>query len=594
MKRCLCIGHTVMDVIVESQHRVPARFAARQAESFSIRLGGSGAIFSSTFARLGNICTLVTAIGDDLVGEFLENLIPEVITDTIIGTPTQSRLSLVFRDEDGNARYLLSKTTNKYPFEEIETENLQGIDLLHVANVNDYHPDTLDSLFQRARAVNPQLIISTDLSKVDRFQSCEREFYENIDFFFGNEVECRNFLNFNSIASTASGDFLSQMADAILQLGIRKAVVIKRADKGCLVETRDGRFDSLGYALTSTHNENGAGDVFCAGFLHKYFCQLCFHQLAVGDETAKFANQLAAHHVEDNFDFSSSDPISMTDVEDYASGLLHSEQLSNNTKHLVRSLGSFAKRFEISREDESLARKWKERVSDELKTHGLAPESQDLKMLDLGCGVGRFSYPLSDLFLGAVVGIDASESLISKAMNRKDYSDQRKISFFVGNPETASRTIPNSAGDFDVVWLSSVLNQDNALEMLEQASDFLVEGGLVLIRQRTREQVRRIGWLKHFEKAKRHQERTLPGNDKIVNLLSKSGLRLRSVQELEDGRRIDRATFRDVIFNAAHPWRELYSECELDRILSSSKFSAAIHLDRPSYFFVASKPRKAS
>ena len=102
---------------------------------------------------------------------------------------------------------------------------------------------------------------------------------------------------------------------------------------------------------------------------------------------------------------------------------------------------------------------------------------KDLKVLDVGCGTGKFAFRLSDLYKGLMVhGVDISKDMIKNA--RAKLRDEG-IEFKVGDVEE----LPYEADTFDVITCSNSFhhypNQKRAVtEMHRVLKD---EGKLIII-----------------------------------------------------------------------------------------------------------------
>ena len=109
---------------------------------------------------------------------------------------------------------------------------------------------------------------------------------------------------------------------------------------------------------------------------------------------------------------------------------------------------------------------------------------EDKKILELGCGTGRFCYLLAKDFLDSeVIGIDISENSIKIANSFKDKINQSNISFQIGN--LFNTNFKDSS--FDVVYNEGVIehfrlddkpNYEDALKEMVRLSKV---GGKVIV-----------------------------------------------------------------------------------------------------------------
>ena len=120
--------------------------------------------------------------------------------------------------------------------------------------------------------------------------------------------------------------------------------------------------------------------------------------------------------------------------------------------------------FGVSVMDRTLARnsRWEEIVSNGKKEieQALAVTGMTTghgrKLLEIGCGMGRLTFPLSELF-GQVVGIDVSPRLIAVGQSRIQEAgrDSVNIEFLLADGKTC---LPNDRATFDTVFSYEVFH----------------------------------------------------------------------------------------------------------------------------------------
>lgn len=101
------------------------------------------------------------------------------------------------------------------------------------------------------------------------------------------------------------------------------------------------------------------------------------------------------------------------------------------------------------------------------------PKGNDLKLLEIGCGVGRLTFVLADYY-GEVCGMDVSESFLGIA---REHNDDDRIQFLKIDE---NRLLENDAAVFDVVFSMEVfhyLDLDVLENYIEDAFRLLVPGG---------------------------------------------------------------------------------------------------------------------
>lgn len=110
-----------------------------------------------------------------------------------------------------------------------------------------------------------------------------------------------------------------------------------------------------------------------------------------------------------------------------------------------------------------------------------APASREIRyVVDLGCGTGRFSGLLADLYGGVVVGIDPSVRMLG----HRELHDRRVVRFLAG----AAEAIPTGSGTIDLLFLSMVYHHLLSVrEALDEMYRVLRPRGQVIVRNPTRE-----------------------------------------------------------------------------------------------------------
>jgi ubiquinone/menaquinone biosynthesis C-methylase UbiE len=142
-------------------------------------------------------------------------------------------------------------------------------------------------------------------------------------------------------------------------------------------------------------------------------------------------------------------------------------------------------------------------------------------IIDLGCGTGRFTKPLSEHFSAKVYGIDPSWKML---MTAKQAISSPQIEFIQGSAEN----IPLQNGVADLVFLSMVYHhfQDKSKSVQEIARVLKAEGFLA-IRTATVDSLDSYLYLQFFPEARRINLVTLPSREGLTNSLKSHGFELK-------------------------------------------------------------------
>jgi len=159
----------------------------------------------------------------------------------------------------------------------------------------------------------------------------------------------------------------------------------------------------------------------------------------------------------------------------------------------------------------------------DLWMHALEAHLQNLnviKILDLGCGTGRFSESLADYFKAEVLGIDPSAKMLERA--REKQRDSR-IQYQRGSAEAIS--LPS--GSVDMIFMSMSFHHfsNRALAACE-CRRVLREQGVVFVRTGTREQIRAYPYAPFFPSSGAMLEELLPDRTELREPFERRGFRM--------------------------------------------------------------------
>jgi ubiquinone/menaquinone biosynthesis C-methylase UbiE len=134
----------------------------------------------------------------------------------------------------------------------------------------------------------------------------------------------------------------------------------------------------------------------------------------------------------------------------------------------------------------------------------LSGAAKGMRVLDLGCGTGRFSLPLANRFGLNVTGLDSSEDMLAKAKEKDSNSVVKWVL-----ADASALPYPDSL--FDVVFMSHLLHHVNSpLKVLNECGRVLVPSGVVIIRYGAIDQIRNDVVHMFFPQAIEIDERRTP------------------------------------------------------------------------------------
>jgi ubiquinone/menaquinone biosynthesis C-methylase UbiE len=140
------------------------------------------------------------------------------------------------------------------------------------------------------------------------------------------------------------------------------------------------------------------------------------------------------------------------------------------------------------------------------------------RILDLGCGTGRFSQGLATRFDADVVGVDPSRKMLAIA---REKPHEPRVRYAEGRAEA----IPLEAGSVDMVFTSMTFHHftDRALAASE-CRRVLRPGGALLVRTATREQIDSYAYVPFIPVTRRLHEEVLPRVAEIRGVFESAGL----------------------------------------------------------------------
>ena len=136
------------------------------------------------------------------------------------------------------------------------------------------------------------------------------------------------------------------------------------------------------------------------------------------------------------------------------------------------------------------------------------------RIVDLGCGTGRFSSPLRRTFGAEVIGIDPSGNMLGVARETVIDPD---ITFAVGTAEA----IPVDPG-ISLLFMSMCFHyfKDRMDQVLPEFDRVVEPGGWVVIRNTTKEEIDLLPMFDFFPEARATSVERMPSESEIVDALT--------------------------------------------------------------------------
>jgi SAM-dependent methyltransferase len=145
------------------------------------------------------------------------------------------------------------------------------------------------------------------------------------------------------------------------------------------------------------------------------------------------------------------------------------------------------------------------------------------RLLDVGCGTGRFTHGLSQTFGCPVIGIEPSQAMLEVAR----HTATEDVTWLRGYADG----LPLADASADLVFLSQVFHHlPDPSAALQEIRRVLVPGGYMAIRNATLENLDELAWLKCFPEAQAVERGRMVPRAELVGLVEQQGFALTSSQ----------------------------------------------------------------
>jgi SAM-dependent methyltransferase len=154
-----------------------------------------------------------------------------------------------------------------------------------------------------------------------------------------------------------------------------------------------------------------------------------------------------------------------------------------------------------------------------------APLPPGRKIVDVGCGTGRFSMGLADAYGTHVVGVDRSVKMLAQIRSR-----HRHVSFCVADAEALALR----QGSLGMLFLSNVVHHlTDLVQAAEGFAHVLQPGGFVVVRNYVRERLPRVPYIEFFPEAYAASIDMLSSTSQIEDAFSRAGFVVVSHRTIE-------------------------------------------------------------
>lgn len=260
----MVVGELNADLILGRLNKPPVFGEEQRADSMTLTLGSSTAIFSSNAAALGSRVGFCGKVGSDSFGELVMNSLQEngVNRDYVMVDPQlQTGATIIFEYEGDHMGVTYQGAMEHLAVSDVPDELFRKSRHLHTSTIF-FQPGLkreIGSLFQRAKEFGLTTSMDTQWDPDEKWNLDLDELLPNLDFFVPNEQE---------LIHLTSASTLDEALESLS--GFDTTLVVKRGGKGALMRTGSEIHTQPAWNVPEIIDTVGAGDSFNAGFLHEF------------------------------------------------------------------------------------------------------------------------------------------------------------------------------------------------------------------------------------------------------------------------------------------------------------------------------------
>lgn len=280
-----CVGAAITDVLLQPVSREIFDVDSYPIDHIGMTIGGDAINESTIITRLGHSVSLVSMVGDDAAGAFIQRACDSEGIDRSrlkVRDDIDTSINVGLVCDDGERTFVTNRNGSLWK-ETVADLDLSGLEDARLLSFASFFNNPLVTgkdmvpVFKRAKEAG--LIICADMVNPRLGETIDdiREALSYVDYFFPNHSEAEQL---------TGKDDLSDVADVFLECGV-KNVVIKNGGKGCFVKTASETFEVGAVKGFPAIDTTGAGDNFCSGFIAAILDGLDIHACA------EFANTTA-------------------------------------------------------------------------------------------------------------------------------------------------------------------------------------------------------------------------------------------------------------------------------------------------------------
>jgi len=276
-KQIFCLGHISVDVFIHKTDLKDLRIGGCiSSPNLSILGGGVAANVAYWLGSLGTHVSMIGVISDDPSGLLLRNDLEKAGVNCIlkISEHNSSASILIIVEENGERSFIINgKCLDELTIEDVPIEEIHGNNLFYTSAYNIENPPISNTVMEVLKLSKINESSSFEVifnlaayTTVERFQDRIKEhILPYTDILLGNLEEYQTLIS----------KFERELDPLELLVSIKndfpaiKIFLLTDGENGCYFLSQDDRGHVLP-AKISVVDSTGAGDGFCAGFIHGY------------------------------------------------------------------------------------------------------------------------------------------------------------------------------------------------------------------------------------------------------------------------------------------------------------------------------------
>ena len=260
----LVVGELNVDLILNQIESYPEIGKEKLADSMTLALGSSSAIFASNLSALGMRVSFVGKIGNDIFGNFCKEQLNEKGVDTsmlIQSDDLKTGATIVLNFGEDRAMVTHQGAMKYLGLDDITEEMLGTASHLHFSSyfLQPGFKNTLGELFKTAKKLGLSTSLDVQWDPEEKWDFDFKRILPYVDIFFPNEAELLNLTGKDSIDSA-----LKSIVDH------SQFILVKKGKEGSVLSYDNKIVNTRCFVNNKVVDAIGAGDSFNAGYISKF------------------------------------------------------------------------------------------------------------------------------------------------------------------------------------------------------------------------------------------------------------------------------------------------------------------------------------